>query len=120
MESQTGRRQIRKVAVLGSGVMGSGIAAHFANAGIPSLVLDIVPREPNAQEQAAGLGLDDRRVRNRIAAGQCPTLLEKRLITRTPARISPRPAIAAPSRACFAQKNATSAISTIPRPDQIA
>ena len=38
------RRQIRKVAVLGSGVMGSGIAAHFANAGIPSLVLYIVPR----------------------------------------------------------------------------
>ncbi len=37
------RRQIRKVAVLGSGVMGSAIAAHFANAGIPSLVLDIVP-----------------------------------------------------------------------------
>ncbi len=35
--------QIRKVAVLGSGVMGSAIAAHFANAGIPSLVLDIVP-----------------------------------------------------------------------------
>ncbi len=37
-------RQIRRVAVLGSGVMGSAIAAHFANAGIPSLVLDIVPR----------------------------------------------------------------------------
>jgi 3-hydroxyacyl-CoA dehydrogenase len=37
------KTQIRKVAVLGSGVMGSAIAAHFANAGIPSLVLDIVP-----------------------------------------------------------------------------
>jgi 3-hydroxyacyl-CoA dehydrogenase len=35
--------QIHKVAVLGSGVMGSAIAAHFANAGIPSLLLDIVP-----------------------------------------------------------------------------
>jgi len=35
-------RQIRKVAILGSGVMGSAIAGHFANAGIPSLVLDIV------------------------------------------------------------------------------
>ena len=34
---------IRKVAVLGSGVMGSGIAAHVANAGIPVLMLDIVP-----------------------------------------------------------------------------
>ncbi|MCB1183835.1 3-hydroxyacyl-CoA dehydrogenase/enoyl-CoA hydratase family protein [bacterium] len=78
MESQTGRRQIRKVAVLGSGVMGSGIAAHFANAGIPSLVLDIVPREPNAQEQAAGLGLDDPRVRNRIAADSVAALRKQK------------------------------------------
>src|SRR5580704_9833962 len=37
---------IQKVAVLGSGVMGSGIAAHMANAGIPVVLLDIVP--PNA------------------------------------------------------------------------
>ena len=34
-------KHIRKVGVLGSGVMGSAIAAHFANVGIPSLVLDI-------------------------------------------------------------------------------
>ena len=34
---------IQKVAVLGSGVMGSGIAAHIANAGIPVILLDIVP-----------------------------------------------------------------------------
>src|SRR4051812_10307509 len=34
---------IKKVAVLGAGVMGSGIAAHVANAGIPVLLLDIVP-----------------------------------------------------------------------------
>src|SRR5436309_12934687 len=40
--------QIRKVAVLGAGVMGAAIAAHLANAGIPSLLLDIVP--PNAGE----------------------------------------------------------------------
>jgi 3-hydroxyacyl-CoA dehydrogenase len=39
-------KQIRKVAVLGAGVMGSGIAAHLANAGIPSLLLDMVPRNP--------------------------------------------------------------------------
>ncbi len=38
--------QIKKVAVLGAGVMGAAIAAHFANVGIPSLLLDIVP--PNA------------------------------------------------------------------------
>ena len=36
-------KPIRKVAVLGSGVMGGGIAAHLANAGVPVLLLDIVP-----------------------------------------------------------------------------
>src|SRR5215470_9059994 len=36
-------RMIRKVAVLGAGTMGSRIAAHLANAGVPSLLLDIVP-----------------------------------------------------------------------------
>jgi len=59
--------RIRKVAVLGSGVMGGAIAAHFANAGVPSLLLDIVPEAPSPEEQRAGLGLDDRRVRNRLA-----------------------------------------------------
>ncbi|MEZ4986623.1 MAG: 3-hydroxyacyl-CoA dehydrogenase family protein [Saprospiraceae bacterium] len=38
-------RRIRKVAVLGSGVMGSGIACHFANVGLQVLLLDIVPRD---------------------------------------------------------------------------
>ena len=37
------KREIKKVAVLGAGVMGTGIAAHMANVGIPSLMLDIVP-----------------------------------------------------------------------------
>lgn len=37
--------QIRKVAVLGAGVMGQGIAAHLANAGVPSVLYDIVPRD---------------------------------------------------------------------------
>ncbi len=36
--------EIKKVAVLGAGVMGQGIAAHLANAGIPSVLFDIVPR----------------------------------------------------------------------------
>ena len=36
---------ISKVTVIGSGVMGAGIAAHFANAGVPVLLLDIVPRD---------------------------------------------------------------------------
>lgn len=41
-------RRIRKVAVLGSGVMGSGIACHFANIGLQVLMLDIPPREEGA------------------------------------------------------------------------
>ena len=36
-------RQIRKVAVLGAGTMGSRIAAHIANAGVPVVLLDMVP-----------------------------------------------------------------------------
>lgn len=59
--------QIHKVAVIGSGVMGSTIAAHLANAGIPSLLLDIVPSKLTAVEEASGLTLEDRRVRNSIA-----------------------------------------------------
>ncbi len=61
-----GIRRIRKVAVLGSGVMGSRIACHFANIGAEVLLLDIVPRELLPAEQAKGLTLDDRSVRNRI------------------------------------------------------
>jgi 3-hydroxyacyl-CoA dehydrogenase len=59
---------MEKVAILGSGVMGSAIAAHFANAGILSLVLDIVPSEPNEAEKAAGLTSKSPKFRNRIAA----------------------------------------------------
>ena len=47
--------QIKKAAVLGSGVMGSGIAAHLANIGIPTLLLDIVPKEVSKDEEAKGL-----------------------------------------------------------------
>ncbi len=59
--------QIKKAAVLGSGVMGAQIAAHLANAGIPSLLLDIVPQQPTPEEAARGLTLESRGVRNRIA-----------------------------------------------------
>ncbi len=47
--------KIQKAAVLGSGVMGSGIAAHLANIGIPTLLLDIVPKELTKEEEAKGL-----------------------------------------------------------------
>ncbi|MCS7182860.1 MAG: 3-hydroxyacyl-CoA dehydrogenase NAD-binding domain-containing protein [Thermoanaerobaculum sp.] len=57
---------IGKVAVLGAGVMGSGIAAHLANAGIPSLLLDIVPSY-TAEDEKAGLRPQDRAFRNKLA-----------------------------------------------------
>jgi 3-hydroxyacyl-CoA dehydrogenase len=62
------KQNIAKVAVLGSGVMGSAIAAHLANAGIPSYLLDIVPKDVTPEEQAKGLTLQSPQVRNRIVA----------------------------------------------------
>ena len=59
-------RSIKHVAVLGSGVMGSRIALHFANIGVKVLLLDIVPRELNETETKKGLTLDHPAVRNRI------------------------------------------------------
>ncbi|WP_313579100.1 3-hydroxyacyl-CoA dehydrogenase/enoyl-CoA hydratase family protein [Chishuiella sp.] len=61
------RKHIKHVTVLGSGVMGSGIACHFANIGVQVLMLDMVPRELTPQEQAKGLSLEDKVVRNRTA-----------------------------------------------------
>jgi len=58
---------VKKAAVLGAGTMGAQIAAHLANAGVPTLLLDIVPRELTADEQAKGLTLESPVVRNRIA-----------------------------------------------------
>ncbi len=60
------KRTIKKVAVIGSGIMGSGIACHFANIGIDVLLLDIVPRELNDAETSKGLTLEDKLVRNRL------------------------------------------------------
>ncbi|MCL6586392.1 MAG: enoyl-CoA hydratase/isomerase family protein [Anoxybacillus sp.] len=59
-------KRIKRAAVLGSGVMGSGIAAHLANVGIPTLLLDIVPRELTKEEEAKGLTLEHKEVRNRF------------------------------------------------------
>ncbi|MBW3467413.1 3-hydroxyacyl-CoA dehydrogenase/enoyl-CoA hydratase family protein [Arthrospiribacter ruber] len=60
------KRTIKKVAILGSGVMGSRIACHFANIGVEVLLLDIVPRELSEEEKKKGLSMDDKAVRNRI------------------------------------------------------
>ncbi|WP_102344974.1 3-hydroxyacyl-CoA dehydrogenase/enoyl-CoA hydratase family protein [Bacillus sp. Marseille-P3661] len=69
-------RTMKKVAVIGSGVMGSGIAAHFANVGIPTVLLDIVPKVLTASEESKGLSLEDMQVRNRLAAEAKQKLLK--------------------------------------------
>lgn len=57
---------IRRVAVIGAGTMGAQIAAHFANVGVPALLLDVAPRELTPAEQAKGLTLESPAVRNRL------------------------------------------------------
>lgn len=59
-------RKINKVAILGSGVMGSQIACHFANIGVNVLLLDIVPKEASDKEKAKGLTIKNKVVRNKI------------------------------------------------------
>ena len=60
------KRNIKNIAVIGSGVMGSGIACHFANIGINVLLLDIAPNKLNEKEEKLGLSLDNKKVKNRI------------------------------------------------------
>ncbi|WP_211747749.1 3-hydroxyacyl-CoA dehydrogenase/enoyl-CoA hydratase family protein [Paenibacillus sp. Marseille-Q4541] len=64
---KTASRTISKAAVIGSGVMGSGIAAHLANAGIPCLLLDMVPKSLSPEDEKAGLSLTDPKFRNKLA-----------------------------------------------------
>lgn len=70
--------RIKKAAVLGSGVMGSGIAAHLANVGIPTLLLDIVPKELTEEEKAKGWTLEHKQVRNRIVSQAVQRLLKQK------------------------------------------
>src|SRR5215831_1981608 len=58
--TKTGHQRINKVAVLGAGTMGARIAAHFANAGMPCVLLDMVP--PDAAQST------DKQARNKIVA----------------------------------------------------
>ncbi len=71
-------QQIKKAAVIGSGVMGSGIAAHLANIGIPVLLLDIVPTELTEEEKQKGLTLQETSVRNRFTNGALKKLLKQK------------------------------------------
>ncbi len=51
-------RDIRKVAVIGAGVMGAGIAAHVANAGVPVMLLDIVPKDASDRSVIAKTAIE--------------------------------------------------------------
>ncbi|SCC33003.1 3-hydroxyacyl-CoA dehydrogenase [[Bacillus] enclensis] len=70
--------RIQKAAVLGSGVMGSGIAAHLANIGIPTLLLDIVPRELTEEDKAKGLTTESNAFRNRMSENALKKLLKQK------------------------------------------
>ncbi len=72
------KRTIKKAAVLGSGIMGSRIACHFANIGVEVLLLDIVPKELTDAEKAKGLSLDHPAVRNRIVASSLQTAVKSK------------------------------------------
>ncbi|MFC4599822.1 3-hydroxyacyl-CoA dehydrogenase/enoyl-CoA hydratase family protein [Cohnella hongkongensis] len=61
-------KPIRKAAVIGSGMMGSGIAAHLANVGIPCLLLDVTPAQLTGEEAAKGLTPEHPAVRSRLAS----------------------------------------------------
>jgi 3-hydroxyacyl-CoA dehydrogenase len=60
------KRSIKKIAVIGSGIMGSGIACHFANIGVEVLLLDIIPGKLNDVEEKKGFTLEHKTVRNRL------------------------------------------------------
>ncbi len=61
------RKDFRRVAVLGAGTMGSGIAAHLAGAGVSVLLLDIVPPKFTDADKKKGLTPEDPRFRNKFA-----------------------------------------------------
>lgn len=72
------KRTIKKVAVIGSGIMGSGIACHFANIGVEVLLLDILPRQLTEAEIKKGLTLESKAVRNRIVNDHLATALKSK------------------------------------------
>ena len=80
-------RRIKKIAIIGSGIMGSGIACHFANIGVDVLLLDIVPRELNNKEKAKGLSLDDKVVRNRLVNEALTASLKSKALSYLPSKI---------------------------------
>ncbi|SFH02250.1 3-hydroxyacyl-CoA dehydrogenase [Desulfotomaculum arcticum] len=72
------KRSINKAAVLGAGVMGATIAAHLANVGIPTYLLDIIPNQLTPDEEKKGLTLESPQVRNKFATNSIQALLKSR------------------------------------------
>ncbi|WP_404468863.1 3-hydroxyacyl-CoA dehydrogenase NAD-binding domain-containing protein [Sutcliffiella horikoshii] len=72
------KQSIKKAAVIGSGVMGSGIAAHLANVGIPTILLDIVPNKLTSEEEQKGLTLSDKVIRNKFTNTAVQKLLKQK------------------------------------------
>ncbi len=71
------KRTISKVAVLGSGIMGSRIACHFANIGVEVLLLDIAPKESSDEQSKGGtLALTSKAVRNHIVNAALETAVK--------------------------------------------
>ena len=65
-------RKIKKVGVIGAGVMGSGIAAHLANASIPCVMLDIVPPNLTKEEK------QNKEARNRFALNGIQNIIKSK------------------------------------------
>ena len=72
------KKTIQKVAVIGSGIMGSRIACHMANIGLEVLLLDIAPFKLNEAEEKAGISLDHPKVKNRIVADAMKATLKSK------------------------------------------
>lgn len=72
------RKTIKRAAVLGSGVMGGQIAAHLVNVGIPTIMMDLVPKALTDKEKQKGWSLEDTIVRNRIVNKNKQALLKQK------------------------------------------
>ncbi len=72
------KRTIKKIAVIGSGIMGSGIACHFANIGVEVLLLDIVPRELSEADKKKGLTLESPAFRNSMVNNNLVSALKSK------------------------------------------
>lgn len=70
--------QIKRAAVIGSGVMGSGIAAHLANCGISTWLLDIVPKNVTEEQAQKGWTTETPEFRNSIVNGSLEKLLKQK------------------------------------------